>query len=169
MEVTYQLAADDFYDASNAHRKSKLITRWGFRAGIVLAVLLLAFAAVVFMMFPDSPSSHELRLLFVLGLIWLLCVAMSPLLRRWALRRQFRGSPSAQSPITLRVSDDGLHFHSNHMDGKVAWSSFVKWHEGKSVFALMSSPVIFHAVPKRAFTPEALAQFRETLRQRIRG
>jgi hypothetical protein len=43
------------------------------------------------------------------------------------------------------------------------------WGEGKSVFAIMTSPATYLAVPKRALSAEQLIEFRELLRSKIRS
>jgi hypothetical protein len=71
--------------------------------------------------------------------------------------------------ITLAVEESGLRLRSQHTDSIATWSSFVMWSEGKSVFAIMTSPAAYLAVPKRALSAEQLIQFRELLRSKIRS
>lgn len=73
----------------------------------------------------------------------------------------------AQSPITLEASETGLQFQNAHADSKVAWSAYVGWGEGKSVFVILPQPRIYITIPKRAFTAEQESEFREMLRHNI--
>jgi hypothetical protein len=110
---------------------------------------------MVFESFAPSMVLLALLLIFVPATRWL------------NARRQFRSAPSAQAPITMTVSDEGVAFRSQYTDSKVAWSLFVRWLDGKSVFALLQSNVVFNVIPKRAFSPDQLAEFREILRRKI--
>jgi YcxB-like protein len=82
-------------------------------------------------------------------------------------RRQFRGSPSARSPIALGISEAGLDIHSAHADSRVSWSAYVAWAERTSVFVILPQPRIFVPIPKRAFNEGQLAEFREILRRNV--
>jgi hypothetical protein len=84
-------------------------------------------------------------------------------------RRQFRNTPSAHDPVTIEASDSGLQIHSVHADSQVAWSAYMAWGEYKSVFVILPQPRIFVPIPKRAFTSEQLAEFRELLSRSIRA
>lgn len=86
---------------------------------------------------------------------------------RLSARRQFRGTPSAQSPISIEASDAGLVVHSAFAESKLSWSTYVAWTEAKSVFVILPQPRIYVPIPKRAFTAEEQSQFREILRRNI--
>jgi hypothetical protein len=84
-------------------------------------------------------------------------------------RRQFRNTPSAHDPMTVEASASGLQIHSIHADSQVAWSAYMAWGEYKSVFVILPQPRIFVPIPKRAFTSEQLAEFRELLSRNIKA
>lgn len=56
---------------------------------------------------------------------------------------------------------------SEHYDSQVKWSTYIGWSEGKSVFVLLPQPRIYIPIPKRAFSEQQLAEFREILRRNI--
>jgi len=85
----------------------------------------------------------------------------------FSARRQFKGSPSAQSPVTLEASDNGLAYHSPHAESKVSWSAYVAWGENNSTFVILPQPRIYFPIPKRAFLPEQLDEFRDILRRNV--
>lgn len=82
-------------------------------------------------------------------------------------RLQYRRMPSAQTPMTMSVSDSGMHVQSKHYDSRVNWSTYIGWAEGESVFVLFPQPRIYVPIPKRAFSCEQLAQFREIPQRNI--
>jgi hypothetical protein len=98
--------------------------------------------------------------------LWFAYMWVAP---RFSGRRQFRGSPSAQSPMTVDASDVGLAVHSAYGESKVSWSAYMAWAEAKSVFVILPQPRIYVPIPKRAFTSEQLAEFRELLSRNIRA
>ena len=112
-----------------------------------------------------NPSTLEISAaILAFAALWFTFMWAGP----WfSARTQFRGSPSAQSPITIEASDVGLALHSAYADSKVSWSAYVAWAEGKSVFVILPQPRIYIPIPKRAFHDEQLAEFRETLRRNI--
>ena len=75
--------------------------------------------------------------------------------------------PLTQAPLTLDVSDDGLHFLSPLEDSQLSWRAFGGWAEGNAVFALFPSVGTTLPIPKRAFTAEQLDEFREILRRNV--
>lgn len=92
---------------------------------------------------------------FMLGGPWLSA--------RW----QFKGSPSAQVPIEVEASDEGLFFHSAYAESKISWSAYVAWGENKATFVILPQPRTYFPIPKRAFTPEQLEDFRSILRRNV--
>ena len=165
MEVTYELAVDDFRRAIKAHRARTPFLRWTVRFGAGFAILVLATGAILFILEPHSAAFHNLIPLYVVFILWILIVWASPYL---SARSQFRGSPSAKVPITLDVNDSGLQFHSQHGDSKVVWSAYVKWLEERTIFALFPTPKIYIVIPKRAFTVDQVSEFRELLREHVK-
>lgn len=86
---------------------------------------------------------------------------------RYCVNRQVKGSPIAQSPITLNISEDAIEVHNAHVDSRAAWSAYIGWGERKSVFIVLPQPKMYVTIPKRAFTEEQITAFRELLRSKI--
>ncbi len=164
MEVNYQLTIEDFRCAMRAYRTRTPFRLWGVRFGIGFTTLVLATGAILLTISPRSDAFHNLIPLYILFLLWNLIFWASPYL---SARSQFRGSPSAKAPITLNVTDEGLHFRSQYTDSTVGWSAYVRWLERKTIFALFPNPKIFIVIPKRAFTVDQERDFRELLRQHV--
>jgi hypothetical protein len=122
-------------------------------------------AALIFFALWKGPHDRASFPLLAVGVAWIVFLWARP---RFNARRRIRDTPSARSPITLEISERELHFRSSCEDSKVAWSALVGWGEGKTVFALFPSPRTQFPVPKRAFTPEQMAEFRGRLVQLIK-
>jgi len=99
------------------------------------------------------------------SVFWLVFIWTLP---RLSARMQFRRTPSVQDPMTIAISESGLHVQSPHGDSQVAWSAYMGWGEEESVFVLLPQPLIYLPIPKRAFTEQQQAEFREALRRNIR-
>jgi hypothetical protein len=69
--------------------------------------------------------------------------------------------------MAMTVSGSEIHFRSQHFDSHIAWSMFISWTEGKSLFLLFPQPHLYAIIPKRAFSKDQLAEFREILRRNI--
>lgn len=114
---------------------------------------------------PHGIALRNLAPLYVLLILWIVWFFGAPYI---SARSQFRGSPSAKSPMSLTTADEGLHFRSQQTDSKVDCSAYVNWVEGKAIFAIFPHPRIFIVIPKRAFSSDQLIEFRELLRQKIK-
>jgi len=164
VHITYQLTPEDFYQgfiAWRSRRKWQKWLRW-------IAYPIVATASLTSLLLLLVARSSETTPFALFGLIfgvgWFTYMLLAP---RFYSRRQFRNHPVAQSPITLDVSEQGFEFHNAHADSKVAWSAYVAWGEAKSVFVVMPQPRAYITIPKRAFTDEQQAEFREILRRNI--
>jgi hypothetical protein len=166
VEITYQLTQDDFRHGMQAWRTRTAWLRWNYRIGVAVMITLLVIGICLLV----STPSLQLKYMswFALGFpaVWFACVWAAP---RFQARMQFRRMPSAQSPMTLSISDSEIHFRSQHYDSRVAWSTYIGWAEGDIVFVLFPQPRLCLPIPKRAFTGEQLVQFRELLGRKIKA
>jgi len=162
MDVSYQLTEDDYRHGLLAWRSSSAWRRWNRRVGLVVMVPLLVSSTILLLRNPELRLVSSLSLGF--AVFWLLAVWIGP---RLQARLQFRRMPSAQSPMAVTISDSEMHLRSQHYDSHISWSTYIGWAEEESVFVLFPQPRIYLPIPKRAFTPEQLADFRETLRRNI--
>jgi uncharacterized membrane protein YbhN (UPF0104 family) len=170
MTFRYQLTASDFFDAFKAHYTYQAWKRWGRR--IFFALCLLTISIVLFCLIWGFVSNNEhianaaANLLPLAGIAaaWLALFAWLP---RYNARRQFKSNPSAQDPIEFSADDSGVAIKSPKLEGKRAWSTYVKWIETPSIFSLYSSKTMFQPIPKRELTPEQVEEFRALLKRHI--
>jgi YcxB-like protein len=164
VRVTFQPTADDYHQGYLAWRALPAWRRWLVRLAYV--VLAMAILLIVLGLFLDHKAATVQNA--VVGIFCTtLCLVFLWQGPRFSSGRQFRKTPSAQSPVTLNVSDAGLETHSIHGASKVSWSTYVAWTEAKSVFVILPQPRIYIPIPKRAFTEEQINEFREILRRNI--
>lgn len=165
MEVTFQLTPDDAYQGMLAWRA---LRRWRvWLRGCAYVSVALACALSIFLLtfhseaFPTQSTAWEL-----LGstALWFAFVVGYP---RYCVYRQIKGSPTAQSPTTVNISDEGLEVQNPHANSRALWSAYIDWGERKSVFIVLPQPRMYVTIPKRAFTEEQITAFRELLRSKI--
>jgi hypothetical protein len=166
VRVTFQLTSEDYDQGLLAWRNLRASRRWLIR--IIYFVLIVAFLASLLALLLDRNGALARSFL---PLLWVSTIsfALTWFGPRLSARRQFRNTPSAHDPMTIEASDAGLEIHSVHADSKVAWSAYMAWGESKSVFVILSQPRIYVPIPKRAFAPEQLVEFRELLARNIRA
>jgi len=165
MEVNYSRSMT-FGGQSKRHVTGTLFLRWSYRVSQGIVILALGVGVTLFAIDPHNSALRNLAPLYILLMLWILWFYGAPYL---SARSQFRGSPSARTSMTLEASDAGLHFRSEYSDSRIAWSAFVRWVDEKAVFTLFPNPRIFIVVPKRAFRPDQINEFRELLRSRIKA
>jgi|HubBroStandDraft_4_1064222.scaffolds.fasta_scaffold09410_3 hypothetical protein len=164
MEVTYQLTADDFRHGMMAWRMRSRWRRWNYWLRFAVMAPLLVVSATMLVAYPPARLKQDLWIVLGGSAFWLAFPWAMPWL---SARTQFRRMPSARDPMTLTVSESGLHMRSRHADSQIAWSTFIDWREEKSVFVVFPQPRTYVPIPKQAFTDEQLTEFRETLSRNI--
>jgi hypothetical protein len=164
MEITYQLTTNDFHRTLKAYRAQHWSTRWVFRFGVGFVIAVFVFGLAALIVAPGRVPPQSLMPIFVLGAMWLVLLWVTPYF--WA-RSQLRGSPSAKSAVTMDISESGVHMRSQYVDSNMAWPTFVRCVEEERVFALFMSPKSAIPIPKRAFAPNQLEEFRELIRRKL--
>jgi YcxB-like protein len=165
VRIAYQLTPDDYYKGLLAFRGIKAWRRWLLRSAYVVVGLTIPICLLITVL---RPRPEDLKVAFAgLGFaaLWFTYMLAGP---RFSAGRQFKASPSAQSPVEIEISNEGLFFHSAYAESKVSWSAYVAWGENKSTFVILPQPRIYFPIPKRAFTPEQIGEFREVLRRNVR-
>jgi YcxB-like protein len=165
IEITYQLTIDEYYRGLRTVRTKAYV--WGVRLIIACAIASIVVELALLVFDKQGRAFSNLLPLAAISVLYLAVFCVLPLVTRSTLRKQMKGTPAALVPLTLRVSDSGLQFHSQYSDSTIAWSSFVRWVETESVFTIFPAPKLCHVVPKRAFSSDELNGFRELLRQKI--
>jgi len=164
IRFTFQLTAADYYYGLLVWRGLKPWRRWLLRCAHVVVALTVPLAILLVCLSPDLESLKLSGGILGFAAVWFGFILGGPWI---SAKRQFTGTPSAQSPMTVEASDVGMTVQTAHANSNVSWSAYVAWAEGKSVFVVLPQPRIYIPIPKRAFSDEQLDQFREILRRNI--
>jgi hypothetical protein len=78
-----------------------------------------------------------------------------------ATRRTYRKHKVLHRPYTFSWSETGLTITSTSGEWRLAWSDYLKWDENALIFILYQAPRLFNMLPKRALTPEQIADIRQ--------
>ena len=166
MQITYQLTDEDYRQGLQMIRQPAWM-RLGFYSVTVVYVLAVLVGLAFRIEDPNSNAVKNLQPLVVIFAIWIALIGLRPNRIRRAIRKQLQNTPSAGVPTTLTISETGLQFHSAYTDATQSWSSFIKWAEGNSVFALFTGPKFVTIVPKRGFADGDLERFRDIVNRSI--
>jgi hypothetical protein len=120
MEVTFQLTADDFRHGMIAVRKRSRWRRWTYWFGFAVVVPIIIFGVTLLVAYPNSEIRQDSWIMLGGSVFWLVFIRTLP---RLSARMQFRRTPSVQDPMTIAISESGLHLQSPHGDSQVAWSA----------------------------------------------
>jgi hypothetical protein len=170
MQIDYEITERDFYDGLIASRNSKRFNYWlvllvKFFAGIMLLlylVLIISSHGTV----REQSTLLNLRPLAFLCVFWLIILYAGPW---YYARKQYRSQPAVQGKRTLIADNESLSFHGEGIDFSANWNKFIRYSEGRTVFNLYTSSTLFQVIPKRRFTKEELAEFRELLSCNVSG
>lgn len=164
IRFTFQLTAADYYHGLLVWRGLKPWRRWLIRCAYLVVALTVPMAILLVCLRPNFESLKSSGEVLGFAAVWFGFILGAPWI---SAKRQFTGTPSAQLPMTVEASDEGLVVETAHANSKVSWSAYVAWAEGKSVFVVLPQPRIYVPIPKRALSSEQLDQFREILRRNI--
>ena len=164
VKIAYQLTPDDYYRGLLAFRAVKVWRRWLIRSSYVIVGLTIPISLLVVVFHPRPEDLNVGYVGLAFAALWFAFMIGGPWL---SARRQFKGSPSAQFPVEIEISDEGLSLHSAYSDSKVSWSAYVGWGENKHTVVILPQPRIYFPIPKRAFTLEQLDEFRDILRRNV--
>jgi hypothetical protein len=162
MEVTYELTHADLIDSVKAHRNRTAFSRWFPR--IIATIAFIAAGVGLLQMASDRTNQafSNFAPIFVLAALWAGIIWASP----WLFAKRMFG-PSLKGPRTIQVDPGGLHLRWSGGKSDFAWNNFIRYLEGKNHFLLYTSRALFTVVPKRAFEPQQLSEFRTILVQNI--
>jgi len=160
MQVSYELAEQDFLDAFQARRRRRVRWLWPVVWTLLAAVILLS--GFLYLQCPRA----LMRLAPLYGLLLFILILVR-LLPPWVARMQFRRQPAAQGTRTLDISEKGLISEGATLKSESRWSHYTGWSEAETVFLLIASPLLYIIIPKRAFSAEQLAEFRALLTRHI--
>lgn len=163
MNLTIQLTAEDYIQATYVHMRPRPVLKWAGYFILLLAVITLV-VSLYFAIVDHEGFSLPILMIACLAYLAFLFFVFQP--RR--IQKIFRQQKSLHSPYSFAPMDEAVIIKSDIAEGKMPWDHFVKWKEGKNLFMVYQSDVLFHMVPKRCFaSPEEMTQFRKLLEAKL--
>jgi len=159
MHLQYQLTKDDYLKAQDLHQKaSGMVARASVYVLPMFGVLLIAVSAVNLL---NSPRNWAI---FFFGCLWGLFLMFN---RKIALIRSFGKETKLQQSVEADISEEEFRSVGTTGETRTKWAGFDRYAESDDLFLLYTGPRIFFALPKRAFGPGEVEQFRELLRGKL--
>jgi hypothetical protein len=159
MEITFELQKDDLREGYALYLKEPYVLNRGL-AYFLIVVLFVCGAGMILI------TENWFWGLLPVGAAAVYIIRFAMLPNQLASRLYSRLS-KANSPVTLAITEEGISSHTPTADTRRKWADYNGWRESQNVFAVMHSGTQFSSIPKRAFTPEQLAEFRELLARKI--
>jgi hypothetical protein len=161
MKIVYRITEEDYMEAHDLFRANEEWTRrmsrrtmpWMGGLIILLSIVNLSFGKDHFVSVPFG----------LMGVYFLYCGFA---LRRF-FRKLYRKDQRYQHEITADISEDGVHVVTPTADTQMKWSAIVRFLESDEIFMFFYAEWVFSVVPKRAFAPGEINQFRELLHRKI--
>ena len=153
--VSYQLSAKELANLLFRRTFFRRTLSWGF--GIICIVLL--FVAISYFA-TDSVNES--------GFVILGVVVLIPLFAYISIRKAVNHNPMATAQTKLTYRETGLYFETPHSQWEVAWPGFIEWKENQKYLFLWigtDKKVPAVVIPKRAFTADQLATFKDLLKK----
>jgi len=163
MNLTIQLTPEDYVQSCFVHMRPRPVIKW---AGyFVLSLAVIAVVISLYFALVDR-EGFFIPIFLVVMLAYLAFLFFFIMPKR--VRKIFWQQKTMQSPYSFTVTDEAVITKSDVGDMKLTWGYFVKWKEGKNLFMMYQSDVLYHMVPKRCFaSPEEMTQFRQLLQAKL--
>ncbi|MFY9559403.1 MAG: YcxB family protein [Terriglobales bacterium] len=159
MHLQYQLTKDDYLKAQDLHQKTAgIVGRASLYILPFFGVLLIAASAVNLL---NSPRNW---FVFLFGCLWGLFLMFH---RKILLIRSFGKETKLQQSVEADISEGEFHAVGPTGETRTKWAGFDRYAESEDLFLLYTGPRIFFALPKRAFGPGEVEEFRELLRGKL--
>lgn len=160
IQITYRNSYEDFKAAFASPDERWKRTRWIF---LELGLAGLCLGAIVLR--KQSPENADVpTVLALIGcaafLAWL---GWESTQHRWIKDYLDRNRGYEYS---AELNDDGVVAETLVSETRLKWNAFESWFENDQNFALYSGLSVY-MFPKRAFTPEQLAEFRDLLARKL--
>lgn len=161
MKIVYRVTEEDFMEAHDLFvKKEKWSRRLSRRIMPWMGASITLFSIVIGAVGKDRFAAVVLAFI---GLYFLYCgFALRPLFKKLYTR-----DPGYRHEITADITEDGVHMVTSSTDTRLNWDRIVRFAESDKIFMLYYSQWGFSVVPKNAFLPGEVENFRELLQRKI--
>jgi hypothetical protein len=157
MDIQYKCGLDDYREAQKVALKRSASYYFMLSGGALCLLLGIVHLALTGSLSSSLPA-------FSLAVFSLVYPFVYPHFR---LKRDFDKQLNFGRECLLHVDEDGLRSESDVSTAETKWAAFAKFHETPNLFMLYLGSRTFKVIPKRAFSPLQLEEFRELLRRRL--
>jgi len=164
MHVDYEISENDDLDGQRLAIKNSSVrmVRW-------MPFVLPCFGALGVVFLVHGILTQGFSVSVLPGMVFALFFLSIPLWSKLTQKNHYAKSNALHGRLTLDVDDSGIHFGGPITSAQIAWAYFGKFFEDERVFVLyQKNQAIFHMVPKRAFSADQVAGFRQYLQQNVR-
>jgi uncharacterized membrane protein YesL len=141
INLSFRYAESDYVRALRAHYSSRLRVRFDIVAAIV-AALLGAYSW-------RSPEYHWLGVICIVASVVLVLILFAAFVVIPPLA--FRREAKFRDEYSLAFSENGIHFHTAHIDSQLQWSLYSKALIDAHSYVLYYGVRQFTVIPKRVF------------------
>ena len=153
MQIKFQCNQDDYSEAQRAH----FSRNWGYYVPLFLACLSLFVSALIVL----SGSIAQALPAFALALGW--SFIHIRLFHGGFAKRDFQKHPHLAKEYSFDIDTEGIRIASDVSNEYNKWPLYTKFRETKNLFMLYKGDRLFEMIPKRAFAPEEIVDFRNIL------
>lgn len=139
MEATYTITEEDYLGAMRLYQR---ITPAHAALYALTAAVLLGLAFL-------GPVAIRGWVLAILGGAAAAVVLGRLFLTPWVAKRNFVKYKAMQTPVTLQLRDEGVHFRTADGTGLVTWDKVLKWRRNDRYLLIYLMPRLYHILPAR--------------------
>jgi hypothetical protein len=159
MDISFQVTLEEFAEAGRAFSAQRWLGRWA--NSLFYLVGTLTMIGTLYYAWEYGGEAYPLGL--ILG-VTLLAI---PSAMRASVAANFKKRSAFQKPVTMVIGDEALELTTVQSQAKVAWGAFQRVLETRNVCLLFLDAESYIMIPKRAFSPEQLAEFRDLLARKL--
>jgi hypothetical protein len=160
LEIQFQRNFADYQELFAAQARKSL----RFKITFVLIFFLLYILASAGLVFLGLAQSRAFLAIFI---VITLAGAVFACVRPYWIRRDFEKHPNFARPVRLQISEAGIHSESDAWTDDTKWNAYLYYRETENLFMLYLGSRSVEAIPKRAFSAQQLAEFREFVRANL--
>jgi len=158
MKLDIKVTQQDFLRATFYFHYSKPVMN------IIRIVVFIMLLAVIYISInnPEIPRTRDMVIIFFcVGYIYIAV----PLIVYYRAKKTYRTIKNIDLPITYEFTDSKIELTSGELHSTIPWDNVYKVGESKSLFYIYQSKGIANLLPKRFFTDDQIAGFRELVKK----
>jgi hypothetical protein len=166
IQLRFTLTFEDYLASMRLHAMKNWWLRLNyFTARFMVPVLGACFILLGLLSFGHGALSAFLIYDFGFGALFVLY----PWYYRARLKRCYRRTRTGSGDTSVEIGEEMIRVQAENTSSEFTWKAVQLFREDQKVFMLYLAPAKFIALPKRAFTPEQIAELQSLLARRFAG